>query len=69
MTVSSSFAVNVPSPLHAKPLTVVNPFYSRIICFQWAKDYGIDLLMHCEVTAATVEAGELTAVTVPLTVS
>lgn len=50
-------------PFHLSS-TTVNPFYSRIICFQWAKDYGIDLLMHCEVTAATVEDGTLTAVTV-----
>lgn len=50
-------------PFHIST-TTVNPFYTRIICFQWAKDYGIDLLMHCEVTGATVENGRLTAVTV-----
>lgn len=50
-------------PFHLST-TTVNPFYSRIVSFQWAKDYGIDLLMHCEVTATTVEDNTLTAVTV-----
>lgn len=50
-------------PFHLSS-TTVNPFYSRIVCFQWAKDYGIDLLMHCEVSAARVENNRLVAVTV-----
>ncbi len=50
-------------PFHLSS-TTVNPFYSRIICFQWAKDYGIDLLMHCEVSGTKVEEERLTAVTV-----
>ncbi|SBV92562.1 FAD binding protein [uncultured Eubacteriales bacterium] len=50
-------------PFHLSS-TTVNPFYTRIISFQWAKDYGIELLMHCEVSGVTVEEGRLTAVTV-----
>lgn len=50
-------------PFHLSS-TTVNPFYTRIISFQWAKDYGIELLMHCEVSGVTVERGQLTAVTV-----
>ncbi len=49
---------------HHISTTSVNPFYSRIVCFQWAKELGIDLLMHCEASAAMVEEGRLTAVTV-----
>ncbi|MEG2120214.1 MAG: FAD-dependent oxidoreductase, partial [Pseudoflavonifractor sp.] len=48
-------------PFHLSS-TTINPFYSRIVCFQWAKDYGIDLLMHCEVSGTKVEQGALTAV-------
>lgn len=50
-------------PFHLSS-TTVNPFYTRIVSFQWAKDHGIDLLMHCEVSGVTVEDGALTAVTV-----
>ncbi len=50
-------------PVHLS-VTSVNPFLSRIICFQWAKEYGIDLLLHCEVSDAAVEDGALKSVTV-----
>lgn len=50
-------------PFHLSS-TTVNPFYTRIVSFQWAKDNDIDLLMHCEVSGTTVEDGRLTAVTV-----
>ncbi len=50
-------------PFHLSS-TTVNPFYTRIICFQWVKDWGIDLLMHCEVTGTTVEDNRLITVTV-----
>jgi hypothetical protein len=50
-------------PLHLSS-TTVNQFYTRIICFQWAKDLGIQLLMHCELSGADVSGGRLRSVTV-----
>ncbi len=50
-------------PVHLS-VTSVNPFLSRIICFAWAKEYGIDLLLHCEVSDAQVVDGVLKTVTV-----
>ncbi len=50
-------------PVHLS-VTSIDPFLSRIICFKWAKEYGIDLLLHCEVSDARVEDGVLKQVTV-----
>jgi hypothetical protein len=50
-------------PLHLSS-TTVNQFYTRILCFQWAKELGIQLLMHCELSGAEVSGGRLKSVTV-----
>jgi hypothetical protein len=50
-------------PFHTS-VTSINQFYIRILFFQWVQKYGIDLLMHCELTDATVINGNLKAVTV-----
>ncbi|GHV37464.1 hypothetical protein AGMMS49546_05290 [Spirochaetia bacterium] len=50
-------------PMHVSD-TTVNQFYTRILCFQWAKDLGIQLLMHCEPVGAVVEKGKIKQVTI-----
>ena len=50
-------------PMHVS-VTTVNQFYTRILFFQWAKELGIKLLLHCETTGTTVENGKLKMVTV-----
>lgn len=50
-------------PFHLSS-TTLNPFYTRIICFEWAKKYGIQLLMHCELTNVLMENNKLKKVTV-----
>ncbi len=49
---------------HHLSTTSINQFYTRIICFQWAKECGIQLLMHCELSDAQVIGGRLQSVTV-----
>jgi hypothetical protein len=50
-------------PFHVSS-TTINQFYTQIICFQWIKKYGIELLLHCELTDVKVKDGKLTSVTV-----
>jgi hypothetical protein len=50
-------------PMHVSD-TTINQFYTRILLFQWAKKYGIQLLLHCEVTDAAVVNGKMKSVTV-----
>ncbi|MFV0413226.1 MAG: FAD-dependent oxidoreductase [Oscillospiraceae bacterium] len=50
-------------PFHLS-VTNMNQFYTRIICFEWAKQYGIEVLLHCELSGARVENGKLLSVTV-----
>ena len=38
---------------HHQSVTLVHPFYSRILCFEMIKEAGVDLLMHCELSSAT----------------
>lgn len=56
-------AGNKYCPFHLSTSTL-NPFYTRIICFEWAKQYGIQLLMHCELSNVLVEDNKLKKVTV-----
>ncbi|MBP8933763.1 MAG: FAD-dependent oxidoreductase [Candidatus Atribacteria bacterium] len=48
---------------HHLSTTSINQFYTRIICFQWIKECGIQLLMHCELSDAKVTNGRLQWVT------
>ena len=50
-------------PFHLS-VTNMNQFYTRIICFEMAQEYGIDLLLHCELSNVRVENGRLRSVTV-----
>lgn len=50
-------------PFHLST-TTLNPFYTRIICFEWAKKYGIELLMQCELSGVKVVDNCLKSVTV-----
>ena len=50
-------------PFHLS-VTNMNQFYARIICFEMVQEYGIELLLHCELTNARVENGRLVSVTV-----
>jgi len=50
-------------PLHVST-TTINQFYTRILFFQWAKELGITLMMHCETADAVVKDGKLKMVTV-----
>jgi hypothetical protein len=50
-------------PFHVST-TTLNPFYTRIICFEWVKKYGIELLMQCELSSVKVENNVLKSVTV-----
>lgn len=52
-----------PCPFH-NSTTVINPFYTRILCFELMKENNIQTLLHCEVTGARVEDGKIKAVTV-----
>lgn len=33
---------------HHQSVTLIHPFYSRILCFEMVKEAGVELLMHCE---------------------
>lgn len=50
-------------PFHIS-VTTLDPFYARIICFEWAKKYGIKLLLHCELTDVVVENKKIRSVIV-----
>lgn len=50
-------------PFHLST-TTLNPFYTRIIAFRWIEQYGIELLLHCELTGVCVENDRVTSVTV-----
>lgn len=50
-------------PFHVST-TTLNQFYTRIICFEWVKKYGIELLMQCELSSVHVENNTLKSVTV-----
>lgn len=50
-------------PFHLST-TMIHPFYARIIAFQMAKEAGVELMLHCELTAAKVYGGRLESVTV-----
>lgn len=54
---------NTYCPFHLST-TAVHPFYSRIICFQLAKENNIELLMHCELSDVEVTNNKVTAVCV-----
>lgn len=32
---------------HHQSVTLIHPFYSRILCFEMVKEAGVELLMHC----------------------
>ena len=42
----------------------INQFYSRIICFKWIEEFGIKLLLHCELSGVEVKDGRLESVMV-----
>lgn len=50
-------------PFHLS-VTNMNQFYTRIICFEMVQEYGIELLLHCELSNVRVENGRLVSVTV-----
>lgn len=56
-------AGNQYCPFHLSS-TTLNPFYTRIICFEWVKKYGVELLMHCELSKVGVENNKLKTITV-----
>ena len=49
---------------HHQSVTLVHPFYSRILCFEMIKEAGVDLLMHCELSSATVKDGKIESIIV-----
>ncbi len=50
-------------PFHLSS-TNLNPFYTRIICFEMIKEEKIELLMHCELADVKVENNKLKTITV-----
>lgn len=45
---------HAPCPFHLST-TMVHPFYSRIVCFEMAKEAGVELLLHCELAEVQTE--------------
>lgn len=50
-------------PFHLST-TLIHPFYSRIIAFQMAKEAGVEVLLHCELSGVEVKNGKIRSVTV-----
>lgn len=49
---------------HHQSTTAIHPYYSRILCFEMVKEAGVDLLMHCELSGARTEDGQIRSVVV-----
>ena len=49
---------------HHLSTTLIDPFYSRIICFQMVKEEGVDLLLHSELSGVNMEKGRIHSVVV-----
>lgn len=50
-------------PFH-NSTTIINPMYTRICLFEMLKENNIDLLLHCEITGASVVNRKICSVTV-----
>lgn len=49
---------------HHLSTTLIHPFYSRIVCFEMVKEAGVELLMHCELSAVNVSGDAISSVVV-----
>lgn len=49
---------------HHLSTTLIDPFYSRILCFEMAKEAGVELLLHCELSAVKCSGQHIQSVTV-----
>ncbi len=54
---------HVYCPFHLST-TMIHPFYARIIAFQMLAEAGVELLLHCELTAVRKTDGKITSVEV-----
>ncbi len=49
---------------HHLSTTLIDPFYSRILCFQMVKEAGVRLLLHSELSEVHVEDGRIRSIVV-----
>ncbi|MCI8275046.1 MAG: FAD-dependent oxidoreductase [Lachnospiraceae bacterium] len=49
---------------HHLSTTLIDPFYSRILCFQMVKEAGVELLLHSELSGVHVEDGRIRSVVI-----
>ena len=45
-------------------VTLIHPFYSRILCFEMVKEAGVELLMHCELADVKMKDGKIRSIIV-----
>ena len=49
---------------HHQSVTLIHPFYSRILCFEMVKEAGVELLMHCELADVKMKDGKIRSIIV-----
>ncbi|MCI8401953.1 MAG: FAD-dependent oxidoreductase [Lachnospiraceae bacterium] len=49
---------------HHLSTTLIDPFYSRILCFEMVKEAGVELLLHSELSGVSTEGSRIRSVTV-----
>ena len=49
---------------HHQSVTLIHPFYSRILCFEMVKEAGVELLMHCELADVKMKDGKIQSIIV-----
>ena len=49
---------------HHQSVTLIHPFYSRILCFEMVKEAGVELLMHCELADVKMKDGKIESIIV-----
>ena len=49
---------------HHQSVTLIHPFYSRILCFEMVKEAGVELLMHCELADVKMKDGKIRTIIV-----
>jgi hypothetical protein len=59
--IGGSIPGHIPCPLH-NSITVVNPYWLRIVAMEMCKEAGVDMLFSTEVQQVTVENGGITGV-------
>lgn len=47
---------------HHLSTTLIDPFYSRILCFEMVKEAGVELLLHCELSSVRREGDRICSV-------